>query len=437
METTQAVAPAASSLERRIDLAVPMAVIDKEVEKRLRQLATTTKLAGFRPGKVPMKMVAQIHGQQARSEAVGAAIEHSFSEKVREQKLHVAGYPRIEPKVSASDVQMEFTAIFEVYPEIVLGDISTKEIEKATLVVTDIEIDKTIEVLRSQRTTYQPVERASQKGDHMVIDFIGRKNGEEFTGGKAENFTVEVGGGRMLPDFDAAIEGMCVAEKKTFDVNFPEDYNVPELSGQTVQFDVSVRVVQGAFLPEVDAEFAKALGIADGDLVKMREEVKANLEREVKKRLQARIKAQVMDALLEVNPLDVPQALVEMEAQQMAEAARKDLESRDTAIKNMPIEPSWFAAQAERRVKLGLLLAELVKAKDLHAKPEQVKAIVEDYAETFEDPKEVVRWYYSQPQRLGEAEALAMENNVVEWTLANARVTEKVVGFDELMSNQA
>ncbi|MBU0752958.1 MAG: trigger factor [Gammaproteobacteria bacterium] len=443
METTQAAVPAPSApsapsaLERRIEMAVPLADIDKEVAQRLKHIAKTTKMPGFRPGKVPMKMVEQSYGGQARSEAVGAAVERAFSEKVREDNLRVAGYPRIEPKNVANDTQFEFTAIFEVYPDVQLGDISAKEIEKATLVVTDAEVDKTIEVLRQQRTTFEPVERASAKGDRMVIDFVGRKNGEEFQGGKAENFTVEVGGGRMLPEFEAAIEGLAPAAQKTFDVKFPDDYNVPELNGQTVQFDVTVRAVQGPRLPELDADFAKALGIADGDLVKMRQEVKANLEREVKKRLQARIKNQVMDALLEVNPIDVPQALVEMESQQMAEAAKKDLESRGAAIKNMPVEPSWFTEQATRRVKLGLVLAELVKAKDLHAKPDQVKSIVEDFSETFEDPKEVVRWYYSQPQRLAEAEALAMENNVVDWALANAKVTEKAVGFDELMGNQA
>jgi trigger factor len=437
METTQAAAPATSSLERRIDITVPLADIDREVEKRLKQMAKTTKMAGFRPGKVPMKMVTQTYGPQARSEAVGAAVEHAFGAKVREQKLNVAGYPRIEPKAAANDGQIEFTAIFEVYPEIALGDISGKEIQKAALVVGDAEVDQTIEVLRGQRTSYEPAERASQKGDRMVIDFVGRKNGAEFPGGKAENFTVEVGGGRMLPEFEAAIEGMAPAAQKTFDVTFPEDYNVPELNGQTVQFDVNVRAVLEPRLPPLDAEFAKALGIADGDLVKMRNEVRANLEREVKKRLQARIKNQVMDALLDVNPIEVPQALVEMESQQMAEAAKADLEKRGAMAKNIPVEPSWFTDQAKRRVKLGLVLAELVKAKDLHARPEQVKTIVEDFAETFEDPKEVVRWYYSQPQRLAEAEALAMENNVVEWALANAKVVEAPVGFDELMGNAA
>jgi len=439
METNQAAMPAApapSSLERRIDMTVPLADIDREVEQRLKHIARTAKMAGFRPGKVPMKLVTQNHGPQARSEAVGAAVERAFGEQVRSQNLRVAGYPRIEPKGSAGE-KMEFTAVFEVYPEIKLGEFAGREIEKPLLTVTDTEIDKTMEVLRSQRTTHEPTERGSQKGDHMVVDFVGRKNGEEFPGGRAENFTVEVGGGRMLADFESQIEGLAQAATKTFDVKFPDDYNAAELAGQNVTFEVTVRSVLEPRLPELNEDFARALGVPDGDLVKMRQEVRDNLEREVAKRLQARVKNQVMDALLDVNPIDVPQALVEAEAQQMADAARKDLESRGAMAKNIPIEPSWFTEQAVRRVKLGLLLAELVKAKDLHAKPEQVKAIVDDFAQTFEDPKEVVRWYYSQPQRLAEAEALAMENNVVEWALANAKVTEKALGFDELMGNKA
>lgn len=437
METTPSAAPAPSSLERRIDMTVPQADIDREVAARLKHIARTAKMAGFRPGKVPMKLVTQTYGPQARSEAVGAAIERAFGEKVRAQNLRVAGYPRIEPKSAASTALMEFTAVFEVYPEITLGDISAKEIEKPLLAVTDAEVDKTMEVLRDQRKTYESVERASQKGDRMVLDFVGRKDGEEFQGGRAENFTVEVGGGRMLADFEKEIEGLAPAAAKTFDVQFPEDYHAAELKGQKVQFEVNVRAVLEPRLPELNDEFARALGIPDGDLVKMRQEVRDNLEREVNKRLQARIKNQIMDALIEVNPFAVPQALVEAESQQMADAARADMEKRGAMAKNIPIEPSWFTDQAVRRVKLGLLLAELVKAKDLHAKPEQVKAIVEDYAQTFEDPQEVVRWYYSQPQRLAEAEALAMENNVVDWALANAKVSEKAIGFDELMGNAA
>ena len=354
---------------------------------------------------------------------------------MREQKLRVAGYPRIEPKSDAGPGQLGFTAVFEVYPDITPADISGETIEKPTLTVTDAEVDKTLEVLRKQRTTYEESGRASAKDDRLVIDFVGRKDGEEFPGGRANDYSVMVGGGMMLPDFEAQMIGVTAGDTKTFDVGFPADYQATDLAGKTVQFEMTVKKVETARLPEIDADFAKQLGVADGDVGKMRVEVRSNLEREVKKRLLAKVKEQVMDALLKVNPVEVPKALVMMESEQMADTARRDMEKRGMGMKNIPVEASWFTDQATRRVKLGLLLAEVVKARDLHVKPEQVRAIVDEFAETFEDPKEVVRWYYSQPQRLAEAEALALENNVVDWALANAKVTETPVAFDALMGN--
>jgi trigger factor len=435
--TTEAAIETSSALERRIDMTVVLAAVEKDVEQRLKQMSRTVKMAGFRPGKVPMKMVAQQYGSQARSEAIGAAVEKAYGEKVREQNLRVAGYPRIEPKADASPGMLGFTAVFEVYPDITPADVTGQSIEKPMLTVTDVEVDKTLEVLRKQRTAYVETDRASQKEDRLVIDFIGRKNGEEFSGGRATDYSVMVGGGMMLPDFEAQLEGVKAGETKNFDVSFPADYQAAELAGATVQFEMNVKKVEAAQLPEIDADFARQLGVADGDVAKMRVEVRSNLEREVKKRLLGKVKEQVMEALLKVNPIEVPKALIEMESAQMAEAAKRDMESRGMGMKNIPVEPSWFTEQATRRVKLGLLLAELVKAKDLHVKPEQVRTIVDEFAETFEDPKEVVRWYYSQPQRLAEAEALALENNVVDWVLATAKVTETPIAFDVLMGNAA
>ncbi len=437
MATAEAASETGSALERRIDMTVVLADIEKDVAQRLQQMSRTVKMAGFRPGKVPMKMVAQQYGSQARSEAIGAAVEKAYGEKVREQNLRVAGYPRIEPKADAGQGQLGFTAIFEVYPDVTLADISGQTIDKPTLIVTDAEVEKTLEVLRKQRVTYAETDRASEKEDRLVIDFVGRKNGEEFPGGKATDYSVMVGAGMMLPDFEAQMIGVKAGETKTFDVSFPADYQAAELAGATVQFEMTVKKVEAHRVPEIDAEFAKQLGVADGDIAKMRVDVRANLEREVKKRLLGKVKEQVMDALLKVNPIEVPKALVAMESEQMAEAAKRDMEQRGMGMKNIPVEASWFTEQATRRVKLGLLLAELVKAKDLHVKPEQVRAIVDEFSETFEDPKEVVRWYYSQPQRLAEAEALALENNVVDWVLANAKVTETPIAFDALMGNAA
>jgi trigger factor len=429
--------PQASPLERRIDMSVTLADIDREVEQRLRQISRTAKMPGFRPGKVPMKLVAQQHAGQARSEAIGSAVERAFGEKIREQNLRIAGYPRIEPLPAADASVLQFSAVFEVYPEITLGDVAAQAIDKPRFELTDAEVDKTLDVLRKQRTTYEPADRAAQQGDRLVIDFLGRKDGVEFEGGKATDYAVLVGAGSMLPDFEAAMVGVTAGQSKTFTVVFPADYHAADLAGQTVEFDMTVKSVEAPKLPEIDADFARGLGIKDGDIVKMREEVQSNLQREVKKRLQQRIKNQVMDALLNSTPFDVPQALVEMESQQMADAALKDLQQRGMLAKNVPVEPAWFTDQALRRVRLGLIMAEVVRSRDLHAKPEQIRSIVDDYAETFEDPQEVVRWYYSQPQRLADAEALAMENNVVEWVLAQAKVTEQDIAFDELMGNQA
>lgn len=425
------------ALERRIDMSVPVAEIEKEVESRLKRMARTVKMPGFRPGKVPMRIVAQTHGPQARSEAIGAAVEKAFGEKIREQKLRVAGYPRIEPKEASVEGALEFSAVFEVYPEVALGELSGQTIERPALSVGDAEVDKTLDVLRKQRTTFAVAERAAQGGDRVVIDFAGRKDGELFEGGQAQDFPFVLGAGSMLQDFETAVQGLKAGETKTFDMSFPEDYHARNLAGQQVQFEVTVKRVEAPVLPEVDADFARALGVADGDVTKLRAEVRSNLEREVKRRIQAKVKEQVMEALLAVNPIEVPKALVDAEARQLAENAKRDLEARGMKTKDLPVEPAWFAEQAVRRVKLGLIMAELVKAKELFAKPEQVRGLVEEMAQSYEDPAELVRWYYAQPDRLAQAEAVVIEDNVVEWVVSQAQAADKPVSFDELMGNAA
>ena len=428
---------AANPLERRIDMTVPMADIEKDVEQRLKKMARTVKMAGFRPGKVPFKMVQQHYGPQARSEAIGEAVEKAFGDAVREQNLRVAGYPRIEPKGGEDVAALQFSAVFEVYPEIRLNGVGEKAVERPKLEVGEAEVDKTVEVLRKQRTSYSKAERAAEKGDRVVIDFTGRLNGEVFQGGQASDYPVVLGEGRMLPDFENGIAGLKAGESRTFDLTFPADYQATELAGKTVSFEVTVKGVEAPQLPAVDAEFAKSLGIADGDVAKMRAEIRANLESEVKKRIGARVKEQAMQALLDANPVDVPRALVDQEAESMAEAARQDLANRGMDIKNMPVDASWCAAQAERRVKLGLIIAEVVKGHGLQAKPEQLRALIDEQAQSYEQPEEVVRWYYSQPQRLAQVEALAIEENVVSWVVANAKTTDKAVSFDEIMGNAA
>lgn len=426
-----------SALERRIDMSVPMADIEKEVEARLKRMARTVKMPGFRPGKVPMKIVSQTYGPQARNEAIGAAVERVLGDQIREQNLRIAGTPRIEPKEAANESVLEFSAVFEIYPSIVLGELTGQKVERPILTVGDAEVDKTIDVLRKQRTTFTVVDRESREGDRAVIDFAGRKDGVEFEGGKADDFPFVIGAGAMLKDFEAAVLGLRAGESRTFDMTFPADYHAAHLAGQAVQFDVSVKRVEEPVLPAIDADFAKALGVEDGDVARLRDEVKANLEREVKRRIQAKVKEQVMDALLAVNPIEVPKALVEKESLQLADNAKRDLEMRGMNAKDIPVEAAWFVDQAQRRVKLGLIMAEVVKSKELFAKPEQIRTLVEEMAQSYEDPSELVRWYYSQPDRLAQAEAVVIEDNVVEWVVSQVDASDKDVSFDELMGNSA
>ena len=427
-----------NALERRLDLTVAIADLDQEIEQRLKRLGKNMKMPGFRPGKVPAAMVKQQYGDQARYEALNEALEKAFGEVAKTQQLRVAGHPSIEPKTTESKTHLEFTAVFEVYPEIKLGDLASVEIERPVLEVGAAEMDSTLTVLRKQRVRYEPVDRVAAAGDRVTIDFLGKKDGVAFQGGEAKDYHFVLGEGAMLADFEAAVTGLKAGESKTFEMTFPADYGAKELAGQTVSFEVSVKEVREAILPEVDEEFAKALGVADGDIAKMRAEIETNLKREVKKRLQGKLKDQVMEALLKTNTIDVPKALVEMEIDRLIQVARQDMEQRSgKKMKDFPMQREWFADQAKRRVSLGLILSEIVKVNELHAKADQVKAIVEDAAQSYEHPEEVVRWYYAQPQRLAEIEGVAIEDNVVAWALSSAKVVDKAVVFDELMGQKS
>jgi len=425
-------------LERRLDLALAIADLDKDIDQRLKSIGKKVKMPGFRPGKVPANIVKQQYGDQARHEALNEALEKAFGEMAKAQQLRVAGYPSIEPKASESTTNLEFSAVFEVYPEVKLGDLKDVEIERSVLEVGAAEMDSTIAVLRKQRVRYEPVDRAAAKGDRVTIDFLGKKDGEPFQGGQANDYPFVLGEGTMLADFETAVLGLKAGDAKSFDMTFPADYFSKELAGQSVTFDITVKEVREAILPEVDADFAKALGVDDGDIDKMRAEIENNLKREVKKRLQSKVKDQVMEALLKTNPIDVPSALVDMEIQRMMQSARQDMEQRSgKKMKDFPMQREWFADQAKRRVSLGLILAEIVKVNELHPKADQIKTIVEDAAQSYEHPEEVIRWYYAQPQRLAEIDSIAIEDNVVAWALSSAKVVDKPIAFDELMGQKA
>ena len=426
------------TLERRLSMSVPVQDVERQVGDRLKQLARNVKLPGFRPGKVPMKMVVQQYGPQVRSEVIGDAVQKAFSDAVKEANLKVAGYPRIEKKDAAADAPMlEFSATFEVYPEVKIGDVSAKTIERPLLTVDDAAVDHTIEILRKQRVSYVPVERAAREGDRLTVDFEGKIDGEGFQGGKAAGFAFLLGEKRMLPEFEAAALGMQAGESKSFEVRFPDDYHGKDVAGKTASFTVAAKKVEEPRLPGLDAEFARQLGVADGDLAKMRTEVRANVEREVKKRIEASVKSQALQVLLDAAPLELPKSLVQMEHQRLVEQAVAELQARGVKLERMPIDPQAFEASAKRRVALGLIIGELARAEKLQPKPAEVRALIEAEAQSYEHPAEVVKWFYMQPQRLSEMESLALETNVVSWVLSKAKVEDKAAAFDELMGGKA
>jgi len=420
------------TLERRVSMALAAEDIERKIDARLKQLARSVRMPGFRPGKVPLKLVAQTYGPQVRSEVLSDAVQKSFTDAVKQANLRVAGYPRIE-----NTKDLEFSATFEVYPEVKVGDLGSATIERPQVEVDDAAVDKTIQILRKQRTRFEPASRPARDGDRLSVDFRGTIAGAEFEGGKAEEFPFALGEKRMLPEFEAAARGMAAGEQKTFELTFPADYHGKEVAGKTALFTMTAKRIEEPKLPEVDAQFAQALGVADGDTGKMRAEVRANVEREVKKRIEARVKEQALQALLAATPLEVPKTLVGMEASSMAERAIADLKARGVNPEQVPINPQAFEEAARRRVALGLVVAELARAESLQPKPAEVRALVEQEAQSYESPAEVVKWFYMQPQRLSEMEALALETNVVNWVLSKAKVSEKPVSFDDLMGSAA
>ncbi|MES2423194.1 MAG: trigger factor [Pseudomonadota bacterium] len=423
-------------LERKITLTLPVGTIQSEVNTRLKRLARTVKMDGFRPGKVPMNVVTQRYGYSVHYEVMNDKVGEAFAIAANEAKLRVAGQPKITESETAPEGAMAFDAIFEVFPEVKIGDLTAAEVEKTTAEVGDSAIDKTLDILRKQRRTFaqRAQDAAAQDGDRVTVDFEGKVDGEPFQGGKAEAFQFLVGEGQMLKEFEDAVRGMKSGESKTFPLAFPGDYHGQDVAGKTADFLVTVKKIEAAHLPEVDEALAKSLGIADATVEGLRADIRKNLEREVKFRLLARNKQAVMTALVGAAELDLPKASVEAELGRLLDGARADLKQR--GIKDAdkaPIPEEMFRPEAERRVRLGLVVAELVRSNNLAATPEQIKSHVDELAGSYEKPADVVRWYYSDPKRMQEVQGIVLENNVTDFVLARAKVTEKALSFDELM----
>ena len=424
-------------LERKMLLSMPVALIQSEVTARLKKLARTVKMDGFRPGKVPMNVVAQRYGYNVQYEVMNDKVGEAFANAANEAKLRVAGQPKISEKDGAPEGALTFEAVFEVYPEVKMGDLTVAEVEKVTTEVSDAAIDKTLDILRKQRRTFsqRPQDAAAEDGDRLTVDFEGKIDGETFEGGKAENFQFILGDGQMLKEFEEASRGMKTGESKTFPLAFPADYHGKDVAGKTADFMVTVKKIEAAHLPEVNEALAKSLGIEDASVEGLRADIKKNLDREVKFRLLARNKTAVMDALVASAELDLPNASVQAEMQRLLEGARADLKQR--GIKDadkVTIPEDVFRPQAERRVRLGLVVAELVRTNSLQATMDQLKAHIQELAASYEKPAEVERWYLSDNTRLAEVEAIVLENNVTDFVLSKAKVSEKAVSFDDLMA---
>jgi len=432
----QPVVETLSGLERRIELSVLLADVETAVQAELKRVARTAKAPGFRPGKVPMAMLERTHAPGIRYDAINDKVGQAFEKAVEAAGLRIAGAPKLEPKTEGTpEGTLAFFATFEVYPAVTVPDLSALKIKRAVTTVGEAEVQRTVDILRKQRAEYAARDgRAAQDDDRVTLDFAGTIDGVPFEGGKADAFPFVLGQGRMLPEFEAAARGMKAGETKVFPLAFPADYGGKDVAGKTAEFTITIKEVAEPVLPVVDAEFAKSLGQAEGDVEKLLADIRGNIEREVKARTLARTKTSVMDALIGAASFDVPNALVGSECQARVQAARAELTQRGVPnAHKMPIPADAFTAEAERRVRLGLLVSELVQQAQLQAKPEQVRARIEEFAGNYEKPAEVVSYYLSDRARRAEVEGIVLEDNVVQHALAKAQVEDEQVPFDQIM----
>ena len=424
-----------SNLERRMTVKVPLAPLEGQIKQRLSQVARTAKFSGFRPGKAPIGLVNQHYGDQVRDEVYSKAVEASFGDAVEENKLRVAGFPNIEHKPFANAAtDLEYVATFEVFPEVKIGDLSKLKIERPTLEISDADVEKTMDVLVKQRVSYEPAKRAAKKDDRVNISLKASIDGQQVEDTAGQGMDLVLGEPGRIAVFDEALIGGKTGETKPFDITYPKDYNQAQLAGKKVSYEVTFNSIAQPVLPKIDADFAKSLGVTDGDVKKMRTEIQLSLEQEVEKRVKARTKEAVFQALIEDAKLDVPKTLIGVETNRMMQMTAQNLQQRGMAAKDIQLQPNMFEEQAKRSTTLRLILSEIVNTNNLQANADQVRAMVDAFANSYEKPDELVQWYYADVKRLDEPSALATEENVVNWVLEKAKVTPKKIKFDELMA---
>ena len=429
VETTQ-------GLERRLTITVPAESVDNAVKSRLQQLAKTQRINGFRPGKVPVSVIKKRYGQAVRQEVAGDVMQQNFYQAIVQEKINPAGMPSFELTKDQDGEDLEFVAKFEVYPEVEVKGVDDIEIEKTVVEIADEDLDNMLETLQKQHGEWKEVKRKARKDDRMVIDFVGTIDGEEFDGGKAEDFTLELGKDRMIPGFEKPLVGAKKGEEVIVDVTFPEDYRAEALKGKEAQFTVNVKKVEGLTLPKVDEEFAKLFGIEDGDVEALKAEVRKNMERELGQTLKTQLKEEVIAKLLEKNELDLPAALVDQEVNALREQAKQRF-SQQGGGQNLPDLPAdLFKDNAQRRVSIGLLLGEIIKQNDLKADQEKVDSLIETMASAYEDPQEVVDYYKNNQELMQQMQNVALEEQAIEWVVGQAKVTEVNKPFDEVMNKQ-
>lgn len=427
VETTQ-------GLERKLTISVPADKIDVEVKNRLRQIAKTQRINGFRPGKVPPSVIQKRYGASVRQEIAGEVMQRNFVEAIIAEKINPAGRPSFVAKSNEVGKDLEFEATFEIYPEVEVKGVEKISVERPTVEVTDKDLDEMFVTLQKQHQTWKENKRKTKKGDKLSIDFLGRIDGEEFEGGKAEGFELELGAGRMIPGFEKDIIGMKVGEEKTITVTFPEDYHAENLKGKEAEFDIKVNKTEGPVLPKIDDDFAKLFGVEEGGVDKLREEVRQNMTRELNQAVKAKVKEQVIEGLLEANDIDLPSALVAQEVDVLRQQAMKRFEGQMDP-KNMPELPAdMFEEQAKRRVKVGLLLGEVIKSNELKVDEAKVTELIESAASAYEDPQEVIEYYKTNKEMNQQMQNVALEEQAVEVLVASAKVKNKKSTFQAVMN---